>query len=73
MLLALLWPCALPGLVNIYKRKSFTLARSGTTSMFIKVKFLLMSLLHIHLYFMIFIKTLKLIFYFIITDCTNPF
>ena len=72
LLLALLWPCALPGLVNIYKRKPFTLARSGTTSMFTKVKFLLMSLLHRHLWFMNFIKSLKLILNFIVTVCTNP-
>ena len=72
LLLALLWHCALPGLVNIYKRKPFTLARSGTTSIFTKVKFLFMSLLHRHLYFMNFIKSLKFILNFIITVCTNP-
>ena len=59
LLLALLWSCALSGLVNIYKRKPFTLARSGTTSMFTKVKFFLMFLLHRHLYFMNFIKSVK--------------
>ena len=72
LLLALLWPYALPGLVNIYKRKPFTLARSSTTSMFTKVKFLLMSLLHRNLYFMNFIKSIKLILYYIVTICTNP-
>ena len=72
LLLALLWPCALPGLVNIYKRKPFTLARSGTISMFVNVKFLLMSLLHKHLYFMNFIKSIKIIPNFIVTVCTNP-
>ena len=72
LLLALLWPCALPSLVNIYKRKPFTLARSSTTSMFTKVKILLMSLLHKHLYFMNFIKSIKLILNFIVTVCTNP-
>ena len=71
LLLALLWSCALPSLVNIYKRKPFTLARSGTTSMFTKVKFLLMSLLHKHLHFMNFIKSVKLILNFIVTVCTN--
>ena len=72
LLLALLRPCALPGLVNIYKRKPFTLARSSTTSMFTKVKILLMSLLHKHLYFINFSKSIKLILNFIITVCTDP-
>ena len=71
LLLALLWPYALLDLVNIYKRKPFTLARSGTTSMFTKVKFLLMFLLHRHLYFMNFIMSVKLILNFIVTVCTN--
>ena len=46
LLLALLLHCTLLSLVNIYKRKPFTHARSGTTFMFTKVKFFLISLLH---------------------------
>ena len=72
LLLAPLWPCAVPGLMNIYEEKPFTLARSSTTSMFTKVKLLLMSLLHRHLHFMNFIKSVKLILNFIVIVCTNP-
>ena len=40
--------------------------------MFTKMKFLLMSLLHRHLFFMNFIKSVKLILNYIVTVYTNP-
>ena len=54
------------------RENPFTFAKNGITPMFTKVKFLLMSLLHKHLFFMNFIKSVKLILNYIVTVCTKP-